>query len=52
MLKGCAMSFATGAGGIGAISFDVSEFGVLLVLVLIVGFALYKLVKLLWAALS
>ena len=40
-----------GAGGIGAVSFGISEALALLVIVVLVGFAAFKLAKLLWAAL-
>jgi hypothetical protein len=46
------MPSTTGSGGIGAVSFGVSEALILLVLVLLVGFGVWKVAKLLWAALS
>jgi hypothetical protein len=46
---------ATGAGGLGAISVDISHplaLLILLAILLIVGFGAWKLVKLLWAIFS
>ena len=41
----------TGAGGLGAVSIGLSEGLALLVVVLLVAFAVFKLAKLLWASL-
>ena len=46
------MPSPTGSGGIGAVSFGLSEGLILVLLVLLVGFGIWKIAKLLWAALS
>ena len=43
---------ATGSGGFGAISFDLSEWIVLFILVVLGGFAAWKIAKVLWAMFS
>ena len=43
------MPDTVGSGGIGAVSFGLSELLIGVVLVLVVGFGLFKLAKLLWS---
>ena len=42
----------TGSGGLGAVSFDISEGLVVLVILALVLFVVWKLAKLIWAAFS
>lgn len=42
----------TGSGGVGFVSIGINEIIILLVVVLLVGFGVWKLAKLLWATLG
>ena len=46
------MNLDDGSGGLGAVSFGIDARLILLVLVLLIAFGIWKLAKLLWAALS